>query len=160
MSLLLAVLAAAQPAPAPSADRVMMCLLQPATLSDPANPMRMVPSGPRRLLSFRLTGPTTGEIPGSGIVAHDPTTILDGRSVISVTQNERVTGFILSGTDDDRLALVVSRPTPGRVSGESYVTRIRAGHEPSFFTGSCAYLPTNDAAAAFEGIKRSPATIQ
>jgi hypothetical protein len=135
-------------------DRLMLCGLRTATLSDPSQPSRLVPEGESRLLAFRLKGPASGRIEGSEVEVHDPTAILEGRGILYVVQNEGTTGFITRGhTKKEGISLVVGPPKPGRVSGDAYLNRLRGGRPVGFAVGGCGFIPTSDAAADFAKVK-------
>jgi hypothetical protein len=145
--------------PAGVEDRVMLCQLRTATLSDPSAPTRLVPEGNHRLLAFRLKGPVTGRIQGSAVEMHDPTTIMLGRSVEYVEQRDGTTGFVMSGgSKTDMLALAASAAPPGRAGGEAYLTRLKRGRTLAFAVGVCGFLPAADGGDAFEKVKTLPGT--
>ena len=140
-------------------DRLMVCNLRTATLSDPSQPGRLVPEGGHRLLAFRVKGPASGRIEGSAVEIHDPTAIMQGRAIEYVVQNNGTTGFIARGhTKADGISLVVGPPEPGRVSGDAYLNRLKRGRPVGFAVGGCAFFPTADAAGEFEKLKALPGT--
>jgi hypothetical protein len=139
-------------------DRLMVCQLRTATLSDPSVPTRLVPEGPQRLLAFRLRGSSTGRIEGSAVETHDPTAIMLGHSVEYVVQNNGTTGFVTRDIKSEGLSLVVNPAEPGRVGGDAYLNRLKRGRPAGFAVGACGTIPTRDPAATFEKIKALPGT--
>ena len=155
ISLLLSLLAQAGSADGVP-DRVMLCMLRTATLSDASNPGKLVPEGPNRLLGFRLKGPADGRIEGAAVEMHDPTAIMLGRDVAYVTQKGGNIAFATSGKKNDLLALAVAPAAAGAASGQAYLTRMKNGRPTEFAVGGCAFLPTTDPAETFETIRNQP----
>jgi len=160
---ILALAAAAQTpafeAPAPPIERVMVCFLRDATLSDPNNRQRFVPTGPHRLLAFRMPAAGTEPIPGNAVAVHDPTNMLLGRGLDHVMQTEGSFGFMTRGTREDVLSMIVSPPPPGRAGGEAYLMRVRPGQPlGGAQVGICGIVPGDDPNGAFSFFQSQPGT--
>ena len=143
-------------APPPVEDRLMVCRLRAATLSDPAAPTKLVPEGSHRLLIFRMKGPVTGDIAGSAVEMHDPTGIMLGRSVGTIVQNNGTTGILMRGGKRDGISLVVGPAQPGRASGDAYLNRLKNGRAAGFAVGGCGFYPSRDVEADFKELKAVP----
>ena len=137
-------------------DRVMLCMLRTATLSDSSDRGKLVPEGPDRLLGFRLKGPADGRIEGAAVEMHDPTGLMLGREIAYVAQQGGNTAFATSGKKNDLLALAVSPAAAGAASGRAYLTRMKNGRPTEFAVGGCAFLPTTDPAGTFEIVRSQP----